>query len=65
MIIIGRDSRTSSYKFMNAPERFNTWRWEDSDNETRLKFEKDTKMPNAGTFIIGKEDHTIGNLLRM
>ncbi|KAI8826677.1 RBP11-like subunits of RNA polymerase [Fimicolochytrium jonesii] len=26
---------------------------------------KDTKIPNAATFHIEKEDHTLGNLLRM
>jgi len=31
----------------------------------RVSFEKDTKIPNAVTFTIRKEDHTLGNLLRM
>jgi DNA-directed RNA polymerase II subunit RPB11 len=31
----------------------------------RLSVEKDTKMVNTATFIIRKEDHTVGNLLRM
>jgi DNA-directed RNA polymerase II subunit RPB11 len=50
---------------MNAPERFNVWRWEDEDSAKRLIYTPDTKVPNAGTFILGKEDHTIGNLMRM
>lgn len=51
---------------MNAPERFNVWRWEDSsENDKRLVYSADTKSPNAGNFVLGKEDHTIGNLLRM
>mmetsp|Transcript_34603 Transcript_34603/g.35286 ORF Transcript_34603/g.35286 Transcript_34603/m.35286 type:complete len:121 (+) Transcript_34603:47-409(+) len=50
---------------MNAPERFNTWRWEDEDNEKRLTYIPDTKVPNAGMFELGKEDHTIGNLIRI
>ena len=29
-----------------------------------MTFESDTKMPNAGTFKIEKEDHTVGNVLR-
>ncbi len=31
----------------------------------RISFERDSKLPNAGTFTIQREDHTIGNLLRM
>lgn len=31
----------------------------------RIVFQKDTKMLNAGKFFLYKEDHTIGNLLRM
>ena len=30
----------------------------------KVTFEKDTKMIDAGTFFIEKEDHTIGNVLR-
>ena len=30
----------------------------------KVSFEKDTKMPNAGTFKIEKEDHTLGNVIR-
>ncbi len=30
----------------------------------KVSFEKDTKMPNAGTFKVEKEDHTLGNVLR-
>jgi DNA-directed RNA polymerase II subunit RPB11 len=52
---------------MNAPEKFLTWRWEDDDEEItkKLTYHPDSKRPNAGTFIMGKEDHTLGNLLRM
>lgn len=50
---------------MNAPERFLTWRWENECDENRLIYEKDSKLPNAATFVLGKEDHTIGNLMRM
>lgn len=31
----------------------------------RLQYIKDSKRPNAGTFILGKEDHTLGNLFRL
>ena len=31
----------------------------------RLTQEKDTKVPDAATFTIQCEDHTLGNLLRM
>jgi DNA-directed RNA polymerase II subunit RPB11 len=29
----------------------------------RISYEKDTKVPNSGTFTIQKEDHTLGSLL--
>ena len=32
-------------------------------NISRITFEKDSKVPNAGTFRINKEDHTLGNML--
>ena len=50
---------------MNAPERFLTWRWENEIDENRLTYQPDTRLPNAATFVLGKEDHTIGNLMRM
>jgi len=31
----------------------------------RVTFEKDKKVTNAGKFIIEREDHTIGNVMRM
>ena len=31
----------------------------------KLQYIKDIKRPNAGTFILGKEDHTLGNLMRI
>mmetsp|Transcript_27538 Transcript_27538/g.76944 ORF Transcript_27538/g.76944 Transcript_27538/m.76944 type:complete len:117 (+) Transcript_27538:89-439(+) len=30
----------------------------------KVSFERDTKIPFAGTFTIEKEDHTLGNMLR-
>lgn len=50
---------------MNAPERFLTWRWENEADEKRLTYQPDTRLPNAATFVLAKEDHTIGNLMRM
>ena len=51
----------------NAPDRYLTWRWEDEDEEKRLKltYIPSASRPNAGTFIMMKEDHTLGNLLRI
>ena len=31
----------------------------------RVVYEEDTKVADAGTFTIAKEDHTLGNILRM
>ena len=31
----------------------------------RISLEKDTKVTNAATFTLQREDHTIGNLVRM
>lgn len=47
----------------NLPERFELFVL--GDDEPKLEYTKDTKMTNAGTFVIHKEDHTLGNLLRM
>ncbi len=48
---------------MNAPERSNCWRL--ADDERKISYSSDTKIPNAGNFVIQKEDHTLGNLIRM
>ncbi|KAI9022483.1 RBP11-like subunits of RNA polymerase [Hyaloraphidium curvatum] len=48
---------------MNAPDRFEAFRV--PDGEPKVRFVKDGKLPNAGTFVVRAEDHTIGNLLRM
>jgi DNA-directed RNA polymerase II subunit RPB11 len=48
---------------MNTPERSACFRLE--DGEEKMTYTADTKVNNAGTFILNKEDHTIGNLLRM
>ena len=33
------------------------------ENDKKVTFKKDEKIPNAATFQINKEDHTLGNLL--
>ena len=35
------------------------------EGEKKITTIKDTKIPNAATFVVKKEDHTVGNLLRM
>eukprot|EP00842_Homolaphlyctis_polyrhiza_P004994 jgi/Hompol1/5496/HPOL_000198-RA len=35
------------------------------DGMKKISMEMDTKIPNAATFTILKEDHTLGNTLRM
>ncbi|KAL6076122.1 DNA-directed RNA polymerase II subunit RPB11-a [Balamuthia mandrillaris] len=35
------------------------------EGEKKITYEKDTRIQNAATFVIRKEDHTIGNLIRM
>jgi DNA-directed RNA polymerase II subunit RPB11 len=50
----------------NAPERYLQWRWEEEvPDEDRLTYRPDNKKPNAGTFVLAKEDHTLGNLIRI
>ena len=49
----------------NAPERFLSWRWEDESDAVKLTYTSDSKKPNAGTFVLAKEDHTLGNLIRI
>jgi len=34
------------------------------DDEKKITFEMDKKIPDAGTFTIMKEDHTVGNMVR-
>jgi DNA-directed RNA polymerase II subunit RPB11 len=36
-----------------------------ADGQRKVTMTKDTKIPNAATFSIQKEDHTLANLLRM
>lgn len=50
---------------MNAPERHACFLLDEDIAEEKITYATDTKVSNAGTFTINKEDHTIGNLLRM
>ena len=46
---------------MNAPERNSSYVLD--DGEQKLVYEADTRIDNAGNFVINKEDHTLGHLL--
>jgi DNA-directed RNA polymerase II subunit RPB11 len=50
---------------MNAPERSASFLLDVDSGEQKIVYTADTKVTNAGTFRFNKEDHTIGNLLRM
>ncbi|KAI8809743.1 DNA-directed RNA polymerase II subunit J [Cladochytrium replicatum] len=47
---------------MNAPDRFELFVI--PDGQQKVEMVKDPKIPNAATFTILKEDHTLGNVLR-
>ncbi|KAI2799595.1 hypothetical protein RDWZM_007555 [Blomia tropicalis] len=47
---------------MNAPPAFESFL---IFGEKKIIVEKDTKVPNACLFTIAKEDHTLGNMIRM
>ncbi|RKP05419.1 DNA-directed RNA polymerase [Thamnocephalis sphaerospora] len=47
---------------MAQADRFNFFT--DQDEAPKLRMELDTKIPNAATFVIEKEDHTLGNMLK-
>ena len=34
------------------------------DGVRKLTFTRDTKVANAGTYVVQKEDHTLGNIVR-
>ncbi|KAI9139271.1 DNA-directed RNA polymerase II subunit RPB11-b1-like protein [Paraphysoderma sedebokerense] len=48
---------------MNAPDRFELFVLPEGSKKVTIT--KDTRMPNAATIEIQKEDHTLGNMLRM
>lgn len=48
---------------MNAPDRQDAVRL--PEGMPKVSMAVDEKMPNAATFKLAREDHTLGNLLRM
>ncbi|CAK4086091.1 unnamed protein product [Aphanomyces euteiches] len=48
---------------MNAPNRSDAYIV--PDGATKVTYEKDTRINNAGQFTILREDHTVANLVRM
>lgn len=50
---------------MNAPERAAAFLLDEDSGERKIEYSVDTKTTNAGVFRFNKEDHTVGNLLRM
>lgn len=50
---------------MNKPDDFECWRLPDDDSVQKVTCVKDTKVPNAVMFVVEREDHTLGNILRM
>ncbi|KAF8768524.1 hypothetical protein HU200_007534 [Digitaria exilis] len=54
---------------MNAPDRYERFvvpEGTKNDNHScRVSYERDTKIVNAASFTIEREDHTIGNIVRM
>ena len=50
---------------MNAPERSASFLLDEENDEQKIVYTQDTKVANAANFRFNKEDHTVGNLLRM
>ncbi|BBN18300.1 DNA-directed RNA polymerase II subunit RPB11 [Marchantia polymorpha subsp. ruderalis] len=48
---------------MNAPDRYE--RFVVPEGMKKVAYERDMKIMNAATFTIQREDHTIGNVIRM
>ncbi|XP_057949781.1 DNA-directed RNA polymerases II, IV and V subunit 11 isoform X1 [Malania oleifera] len=48
---------------MNAPDRYE--RFVVPEGTKKVSYDRDTKIINAASFTIEREDHTIGNILRM
>ncbi|KAL6769459.1 RPB11 [Auxenochlorella protothecoides x Auxenochlorella symbiontica] len=46
----------------NQPDRYE--KFVVPDGVKKVAFERDTKIANAGTFTVQREDHTIGNMIR-
>lgn len=50
---------------MNKPDDFECWRLPEDDSVKKVTMYKDTKVSNAMTLVIEREDHTLGNMVRM
>ncbi|OVA03685.1 hypothetical protein BVC80_8673g10 [Macleaya cordata] len=48
---------------MNAPQRYE--RFVLPEGTKKVSYERDTKIINAASFTIEREDHTVGNVVRM
>jgi DNA-directed RNA polymerase II subunit RPB11 len=48
---------------MNQPDRYE--RFVLPEHAKKLDYVPDTKLENAGTYTVEREDHTLGNLVRM
>ncbi|KAH7424448.1 hypothetical protein KP509_11G009300 [Ceratopteris richardii] len=48
---------------MNAPDRYE--RFVVPEGMKKVNYERDMKIMNAATFTVQREDHTIGNIIRM
>nr|ABK22069.1 unknown [Picea sitchensis]ABK23600.1 unknown [Picea sitchensis]ABK25590.1 unknown [Picea sitchensis]ACN40091.1 unknown [Picea sitchensis] len=48
---------------MNAPDRYE--KFVVPEGTKKVSYERDMKIMNAATFVIEREDHTIGNIVRM
>mmetsp|Transcript_21361 Transcript_21361/g.63899 ORF Transcript_21361/g.63899 Transcript_21361/m.63899 type:complete len:85 (-) Transcript_21361:106-360(-) len=47
---------------VNAPDRHDAYLL--ADGEEKLTYGADEKIPHAGTFVLNKEGHTAGDLVR-
>ncbi|GAA0156769.1 DNA-directed RNA polymerase [Lithospermum erythrorhizon] len=48
---------------MNAPDRYE--RFVVPEGVKKVSYERDTKIINAASFTVEREDHTVANILRM
>jgi len=48
---------------MNAPDRYE--RFVVPEDVKKVEYEKDPRVLDAGTFTVQREDHTLGNLIRV
>ena len=48
----------------NKPDDFDCWRMPDDGSREKVVVIKDTKVPSAAMFVIEREDHTLGHMMR-